>query len=74
MSPAKKLPADNPIETLATSLFSTNPLPKFLFEYFPAYSPELSPVEGCWNMMKNVLMSNFVPKNDRRIGAKNIGS
>jgi hypothetical protein len=35
----------------------------FLFEYFPSYSPELNPVEQCWNQMKNVYMSNFVPKN-----------
>jgi transposase len=35
----------------------------FLFEYFPAYSPELNPVEQCWNQMKNVLKVNFVPKN-----------
>jgi transposase len=34
----------------------------FLFEHFPAYSPELNPVEPCWNWMKNVDMANFVPK------------
>jgi transposase len=33
----------------------------FLFEYLPSYSPELNPVEQCWNQMKNVLMANFVP-------------
>ena len=33
----------------------------FLFEYLPAYSPELNPVEQCWNQMKNVIMANFVP-------------
>jgi len=33
----------------------------FLFEYLPAYSPELNPVEQCWNHMKNVEMANFVP-------------
>jgi transposase len=27
----------------------------------PPYSPELNPVEKCWNMMKNVYMANFVP-------------
>jgi transposase len=32
----------------------------FLFEYFPAYSPELNPVEQCWQYMKNVQMANFV--------------
>jgi len=33
----------------------------FLFEYFPPYSPELNPVEQCWQYMKNVSMANFVP-------------
>jgi transposase len=33
----------------------------FIFEELPAYSPELNPVEQCWNMMKNVYMANFVP-------------
>lgn len=33
----------------------------FTFEYFPAYSPELNPVEPCWNWMKNVDMANFIP-------------
>jgi transposase len=33
----------------------------FLFEYLPSYSPELNPVEQCWQMMKNVYMANFVP-------------
>jgi transposase len=33
----------------------------FLFEYLPSYSPELNPVEQCWNQMKNVIMVNFVP-------------
>jgi len=33
----------------------------FLFEYLPSYSPELNPVEQCWNYMKNVSMVNFVP-------------
>jgi len=32
----------------------------FLFEYLPSYSPELNPVEQCWQMMKNVFMVNFV--------------
>jgi len=33
----------------------------FIFEELPSYSPELNPVEQCWQMMKNVLMANFVP-------------
>jgi transposase len=33
----------------------------FLFEYLPSYSPELNPVEQCWNQMKNVIMVNYVP-------------
>ncbi len=33
----------------------------FVFEQLPTYSPELNPVEQCWQMMKNVYMANFVP-------------
>jgi transposase len=33
----------------------------FVFEYLPSYSPELNPVEQCWQHMKNVQMANFVP-------------
>jgi hypothetical protein len=33
----------------------------FMFEYLPSYSPELNPVEQCWQVMKNVYMANFVP-------------
>jgi hypothetical protein len=32
-----------------------------VFEYLPSYSPELNPVEQCWQHMKNVRMVNFVP-------------
>jgi transposase len=32
-----------------------------MFEYLPSYSPELKPVEQCWQVMKNVYMANFVP-------------
>ena len=32
-----------------------------VFEQLPTYSPELNPVEQCWQMMKNVFMANFVP-------------
>ena len=35
----------------------------FLFEHFPAYSPELNPVEPCWHWMKDIDMANYVPKN-----------
>jgi transposase len=39
----------------------------FVFEYFPAYSPELNPVEPCWNHMKNVILPNFVPITDAEL-------
>jgi len=32
----------------------------FVFEYFPSYSPELNPVEQCWQYMKNVQMANYI--------------
>ena len=42
----------------------------FLFEFFPAYAPELNPVELCWNMMKNVYMANFVPMSIEQLEEK----
>jgi putative transposase len=39
----------------------------FEFEYFSAYSPESNPVEGCWHMMKNVYLPNFVPTSDEEL-------
>ena len=41
----------------------------FEFEYFPAYSPELNPVESCWNKMKNEYLPNFVPTTDEELVA-----
>lgn len=35
----------------------------FVFHYFPSYSPELNPVEQCWNEMKSNRLSNFVADN-----------
>jgi hypothetical protein len=52
-----------PLHIAAQNHFEREHPDWFLFEYFPSYSPELNPVEQCWNQMKNVLMSNFVPKN-----------
>ena len=42
----------------------------FVFENLPTYSPELNPVEQCWQMMKNVYMANFVPKDVEHLEAK----
>jgi len=42
----------------------------FIFEELPAYSPELNPVEQCWQMMKNVYMANFVPMNIEHLEEK----
>ena len=36
----------------------------FEFEWFPTHSPELNPVESCWQRIKNVYLPNFVPKTD----------
>ena len=51
------LPTHHAVE----SYFEENSLGWFEFEYFPTYSPELNPVEFCWNQMKNGYLSNFVP-------------
>jgi hypothetical protein len=42
----------------------------FLFEYLPSYSPELNPVEQCWQNMKNVSMVNFVPMSVEQLREK----
>jgi transposase len=47
----------------ARSFFEREHPDWFIFEELPAYSPELNPVEQCWQMIKNVLMANFVPIN-----------
>jgi len=39
----------------------------FEFHYFPSYSPELNPVEPCWNQIKNVYLANFVPTSDEEL-------
>ena len=41
----------------------------FEFEYFPAYSPELNPVEQCWNRIKNDYLPNFVPTTEKELVA-----
>ena len=41
-----------------------------MFEYLPSYSPELNPVEQCWQMMKNVSMANFVPMSVEQLREK----
>ena len=46
----------------------------FMFEYLPAYSPELNPVEQCWQMMKNVYMANFVPMSIEHLEQKTLES
>ena len=42
----------------------------FLFEYFPSYSPDLNPVEQCWQWMKNVVLVNFVAKDNPELHIK----
>ena len=42
----------------------------FIFEYFPSYSPELNPVEQCWQWMKNVFLANFAPKDTPELHIK----
>ena len=44
----------------------------FFFEYFPSYSPELNPVEQCWNLMKNVFMANFIPMSIEHLKEKTL--
>jgi len=46
----------------------------FLFEWLPAYSPELNPVEGLWQHTKGNDMANFVPLGIDDLEAYAIGS
>lgn len=39
----------------------------FDFEYFPSHSPELNPVEPCWQQGKHVYLPNFVPTSDEEL-------
>lgn len=50
-----------PAHLAAQNFFEREHPDWFIFEYFPSYSPELNPVEQCWQHMKNVQMANFVP-------------
>jgi transposase len=47
----------------AERYFRTNHPDWFVFHSLPSYSPELNPVEQCWNEMKNSQLSNFVADN-----------
>jgi transposase len=42
----------------------------FVFEYFPSYSPDLNPVEQCWQWMKNVFLVNYVAKDNPELHIK----
>lgn len=53
-----------PAHHAAESYFEDEHPGWFEFVYFPASSPELDPVEGCWNTMKNGELANFVPNSD----------
>jgi Transposase and inactivated derivatives len=44
----------------------------FVFEYFPSYSPELNPVEQCWQWMKNVFLVNYVAKDNPELHIKTL--
>ena len=53
----------------AETYFSERHRDWFEFEYLPTHSPELNPVESCWNKMKNEYLSNFVPTSDEELGS-----
>jgi transposase len=63
-----------PSHISARSYFERERPDWFLFEYFPSYSPELNPVEQCWQTMKTVHMSNFVPLCIEHLVAKTLES
>lgn len=45
----------------AAAYFENNHPDWFTFEPLPSYSPELNPVEQCWNHTKYADLANFVP-------------
>lgn len=49
-----------PAHKAAERYFRTKHPGWFVFHCLPSYSPELNPVEQCWNEMKNGQLSNFV--------------
>ena len=59
-----------PAHLSTQSFFEREHADWFIFEYFPSYSPELNPVEQCWQWMKNVFLANFVPKDNPELHIK----
>jgi transposase len=47
----------------ATAYFEEHHPTWFTFEPLPSYSPELNPVEQCWNHTKYADLPNFIPDN-----------
>ncbi len=45
----------------ATAYFEKHHPDWFTFEPLPSYSPELNPVEQCWNHTKHADLANFIP-------------
>jgi len=45
----------------AAAYFEENRPDWFHFEWLPSYSPELNPVEQCWNHTKYADLPNFIP-------------
>ena len=56
-----------PVHHAAATHFELERPNWFVFEWFPTYSPELNPVEGCWHRIKNVYLPNFVPKTNEEL-------
>lgn len=50
-----------PTHRAAARWFSTHHPDWFNFEWLPAYTPELNPVEQCWNHTKHADLANFIP-------------
>jgi transposase len=47
----------------AAAYFDKNHPDWFKFEWLPPYSPQLNPVEQCWNHTKYSDLPNFIPEN-----------
>jgi transposase len=51
------------VHRAAAAYFEENHPTWFTFEPLPSYSPELNPVEQCWNHTKYSDLPNFIPDN-----------
>lgn len=58
----------------AAAYFDKNHPDWFQFEWLPPYSPQLNPVEQCWNHTKYSDLANFIPDDIKHLKSEVYGS